>query len=55
MSVIEDMVCENCNQSAYALMLLAMLQDAGAKVYPSAKWCSENKGHNFKAKSEAKV
>lgn len=51
--MIKDMVCENCNQSAYRLMLLAMIQDAGAHVYPSAKYCSKDKEHNFKTKEQA--
>lgn len=31
--------CKKCGESLRRLMLLAMIQDAGARVYPSALEC----------------
>ena len=42
-----SMVCRHCKQSARGLMLLAMLQDAGCKVYPSATHCWAKQEHEF--------
>ena len=41
------MKCIKCGQTLYRLMLLALLEDAGAKVYPSAIQCSEGGEHDF--------
>lgn len=44
---MQAMTCKNCHMSLHRAMLLAMLEDAGAKVYPNALHCTEDKEHNF--------
>ena len=39
--------CKNCGRSLKWLMLLAMLEDAGAKCYPNALYCSPGNEHVF--------
>lgn len=39
--------CRHCGESVKRLMLLAMLQDAGCSVYPSATHCTEDTQHDF--------
>ena len=39
--------CKNCGQSLKRLMLLALIEDAGAKCYPNALYCSPGHEHNF--------
>lgn len=39
--------CKYCGQTVKRLMLLAVLEDAGCRVYPSATHCSENQEHEF--------
>jgi len=43
-----DTNCNKCGESLKSLMLLAMLQDAGATVSPSANNCSAGGEHDFK-------
>jgi len=42
-----DSKCNKCGQSLRRLMLLAMMQDAGAIVVPSADSCSAGGEHDF--------
>ena len=39
--------CKHCGRHFRELILLAMLQDAGCRVYPSATHCRENQEHEF--------
>ena len=48
----EAMKCNNCGQSLKRLMLLALLEDAGAKVYPSSTHCRRGVEHNFEDQPE---
>lgn len=41
------MKCRNCGSEMRRLMLLALLQDAGARVYPSVEYCAEGQHHDF--------
>ena len=41
------MKCAKCGQTLRHLMLLAMLQDAGCTVSPSANSCSAGGEHDF--------
>lgn len=41
------MKCKNCKQPVERLMILALLEDAGAKCYPNALYCSEGNEHDF--------
>jgi|GEM_PF-6195281 len=45
--------CNKCGKSLKRLMLLAMLQDAGATVIPSANNCSAGGEHDFEEKKES--
>ena len=44
---IFDGFCVKCKQPLRRLVLLAMLDDAGAKCYPNALQCSEGVEHEF--------
>ena len=39
--------CKHCGEPLDRLMLLALLQDLGAKVYPSATHCTKKRKHDF--------
>lgn len=39
--------CRNCGETIGALTLLSLMQEAGARVYPSPSECSPGKIHNF--------
>jgi hypothetical protein len=39
--------CIRCGNSLQQLMCLALLEDAGAKVYPSSSYCSWGVEHDF--------
>jgi hypothetical protein len=39
--------CKHCGQSLKRLILLAMLQDAGCAVFPSATHCWDGQEHEF--------
>ena len=39
--------CEHCLQTVGELCLLALMGDAGAKIYPSPTMCNSDKIHNF--------
>ena len=39
--------CQNCGETLHRLMVKALLETAGAKVYPSALHCSEGVEHDF--------
>lgn len=39
--------CSKCGESLYRLMLLALIQDAGANVYPSATKCANGGEHDL--------
>jgi len=43
-----DSKCNKCGQSLMKLMLMAMMQDAGATVSPSADSCFAGGEHDFK-------
>ena len=43
-----DSKCAKCGQSLRKLMLLALMQDAGATVSPSADSCPAGGEHDFK-------
>lgn len=47
--------CNNCGRVLKSLILLAMLQDAGCHVYPSATHCHEGVEHDFSEKSIAEA
>ena len=42
-----DYSCKNCGENAMRLILLAMMETAGAKVYPSSTHCTEEQKHEF--------
>lgn len=44
--------CSKCGQTLRRLMLLAMIQDAGAECHPRADECSAGGDHDFE---EAKM
>ena len=44
---MKDMICSKCKMTLKKMMLLAMLQDAGARVYPTALECSEGREHEL--------
>jgi len=48
-----DSKCNKCGLSLRRLMLLALIQDAGATVSQSANSCSAGGEHDFKDKQEA--
>lgn len=37
----------NCGLSFGRALLLALLEDNGASVYPNANYCGENREHDF--------
>lgn len=39
--------CKHCGQQLQRLILLALLQDVGCSVFPSATHCSEAQEHEF--------
>lgn len=41
--------CRHCGMTVKRAMVLALLEDAGAKVYPSALHCAPKKEHDFSA------
>lgn len=41
------MKCRKCKQTLHHLMCLALMEDAGAKCYPSATTCPEGGEHDF--------
>jgi len=45
------MICKKCKRSLTALMCLALLEDAGCTVSPSAAQCSEGGEHEFTDKT----
>jgi hypothetical protein len=45
--------CRNCKETVEDLMLLALAEDAGAKVYPSATHCTRGKEHDFSPEKQA--
>lgn len=47
LSKAEKTKCINCGQSLRRSMFLALFEDVGAKVYPSATYCSAGVEHNF--------
>ena len=42
------MKCYKCKQTLHRLMILAALEDAGAKCSPSANDCPEGGEHEFR-------
>lgn len=42
-----DMVCKNCKQVLKGLILLALFEEAGCKVYPSSTECAPGQKHQF--------
>jgi hypothetical protein len=41
------MKCKKCNESLEWLIALSLMQDCGAKVYPSPLQCSGGGEHDF--------
>lgn len=39
--------CKHCGQQLKRLIILALLQDAGASVFPSATHCTDAQEHEF--------
>ena len=52
-SSFDQLVCENCGENAMSLILTAMMEDAGARCYPSSSHCTEEMKHKFVPKVEA--
>lgn len=52
---LKEQRCKHCGQSAYRLFLLALIQDAGAEVYPSAERCSEQQEHEFEQTAQKRA
>ena len=49
-----ELRCEKCGESLTRLMLLAMIEDAGATVVPNATECSAGGQHDFAPAEAAK-
>lgn len=49
MSKVMNERCKKCGETLERLMLLAMIEDAGARVYPSASACE----HDFEKERSA--
>ena len=46
------MKCHKCKQTLHRLMILAALEDAGAKCSPSANDCPEGGEHDFQERGD---
>jgi len=46
-------VCIHCGMTFRRAILLAMLEDAGAKVYPNSLQCADGQEHDFRNRDEA--
>ena len=47
MSILRTTFCSHCKRSLGSLLCLALLQEVGCKVYPSASHCWDGQEHDF--------
>lgn len=47
-------VCKNCGENAMRIILLAMMETAGVRAYPSSTHCTEEQEHKFEKSEETK-
>ena len=45
--MLRDMYCKHCGENVNRLILLAMMEEAGAKCYPSSTHCTKETEHEF--------
>lgn len=51
-TVTASMNCRKCHDSLKRVMLLALMETSGAKVYPSANTCRDGGAHDWRPRQE---